>query len=480
MNPGTVALPFLNKIGLNSIQGRLTAIAFLFIVGTAIIIGVVGFQYTVNFESVRFREHFSLLTSYLAKNAELGVLLDNEKILEGLTESMLTIQDVQKVLIIDNNGGLIISRSRKDHGLQLDYVSAPVTTSAMDVNDNLFLEGAKGDEPLGQVTIAYSLTGLEQLKKQLAVGFITISLLLAIVPAIMYWRLSLSIRSPLQDVLSVARSVSAGHMGVRAEGGALVETATLAKAFNEMLDALQAQREKLKEANEVVARQQILAEVGKFSMTVAHEIKNPLAIIKGSLDILRKEGLINPDVKSQMFGFLDDEIERINKLIEDFLLFSRPRPPSLQPVLIRQVIASIRHRIMLIEEQIEIVDVVGKEIRFLELFCDLPLLERALLNIVRNALEASKDISAVSVTVSFESEYLIFSIQDNGPGIRAENINNIFEPFFSNKAKGTGLGLAIAKEVMTVHGGVLTAENLPKQGAKFIMKLPMNSLGSTI
>ncbi|MFH1021294.1 MAG: ATP-binding protein, partial [Pseudomonadota bacterium] len=245
--------------------------------------------------------------------------------------------------------------------------------------------------------------------------------------------------------------------------------------INEMLDALESQRHKLDEAHAAMARQQVLAEVGKFSMIVAHEIKNPLAIIKGSLDVLNKEGMVDAALKEQMMGFLDEEIERINKLIEDFLLFARPQTPAMRPVVIDELVSNLGQRLRFMPGNIRVqVDIPagqgGRELRG-----DSGLLERVLLNIVRNALDVSQPEDVVQVGVTCADRRLVFTVQDSGPGVPAEDLPRIFEPFYSTKAKGTGLGLAIAKDVVRAHGGTISVLNRKGGGACFTVSLPVES-----
>lgn len=459
---------------LNSIQGRLSAIAFCFIVGTSVAVGLAGFNLTVNFENERFQDHFSLLATYLARNAEVGVLLGNEKILESLAENMLAVRDVQVVEIRDPQGVEIIRRAHDKVPYDLGSVSVPVLSEPMGPRESPFLSVGEGaQEVLGEVKLFYSYAGLSELKRSLARRFVIISLLLGMAPVVMYWMLSRAINAPLHGILSVARLVSKGRMDVRAQGGTLHETKTLARAINEMLDALGQQRQKLEEAHAAIARQQVLAEVGKFSMIVAHEIKNPLAIIKGSLDILKKDGPVAPEMKGRLMGFLDEEIERINRLIENFLLFARPQAVHLRLVPVGDMVESLSHRIRLIDSGINVaVEFSDNEKRF-EVSCDPSLLERALFNVIRNALEASGKSDEILVKIHFQGGRLQFVVQDGGSGILPDNLSSIFEPFYSTKAKGTGLGLAIAKDIVTAHGGEISVANGETAGACFTISLPM-------
>ncbi len=463
----------INRLGLNSIQGRMTSIAFFFILATAVAIGVAGYRLTVSFESRRFHEHFGLLATYLASNAEVGVLLGSEGALKLLSENMLQVSEVQVVVVVDQTGKEIIRRSNQNVPTELATVSAPVVASSLDISDPLVFSPGQKPEVLGSVFLSYSLAGLSQLRGLLAQRFVVLSLLLALAPIVMYWLLSRAINAPLLSLLNVASQVSGGQVDVRAQRSSLREIDTLSRSINEMLDALATQRRKLNEANEAMARQHALAEVGKFSMTVAHEIKNPLAIIKGGIDILRKDGPVDPLIKKRMMGFVDEEIVRINKLIEDFLLFARPRPPAFQARPVHELVDNLAHRVKLIDPTIRVELEVTEEQKQIEVQCDHGLLERALLNVVRNAAEASVGRESVCLGIACSQGCLVFNVIDNGPGINPDEISRIFEPFFTRKAKGTGLGLAIAWNVMNAHGGSITVANREQGGASFTLSVPL-------
>ncbi|WP_282756596.1 sensor histidine kinase [Desulfuromonas thiophila] len=458
------------NLGLHSIQGRLTAIALFFIIATAASMGVVGYRFTVAFEHQRFHDHFSLLAGYLASNAELGVLLGNEEILANLTDSMLAVSDVCQVEIADQTGQNIILRRLPHLPENRARVSAPVYSRSISADDAiLFGDSRPTEEVLGQVHLDYALTSLDQLRSHLALRYLIISLLLAFAPIGMYWTLSRSINAPLQNLLAVARQVSRGQMQGRADGGRLHETRTLAHAFNEMLGALEAQRREIAAAHAAMARQQVLAEVGKFSLTVAHEIKNPLAIIKGSIGILRKDGPVAPEVKTRMIGFLDEEIERINKLVEDFLLFARPRPPAFKQMRVVDLATSLSQRIQLMDNRIQLDSQLPTD-AVTTLTCDPALIERAILNVVRNALDVA---SVVQVQIALFDDALHLRILDNGPGFGDTDPQRLFEPFFTTKAKGTGLGLAISHEIIRAHQGTISAHSRLGGGASFDIQLPL-------
>ena len=164
---------------------------------------------------------------------------------------------------------------------------------------------------------------------------------------------------------------------------------------------------------------------------------------------------------------------RINKLIEDFLLFARPHPPAFQARPVSGLVDNLVQRVKLIDPSIEVELEVNEEQRRLEVQCDLGLLERALFNVVRNASEASVGRGPVCLGIASSQGCLVFNVVDDGPGIKPDEISRIFEPFFTRKAKGTGLGLAIARNVMNAHGGQITVANRAQGGASFTLSVPM-------
>jgi signal transduction histidine kinase len=458
---------------LDSIQSRLVAAAFVFIIGTSVAMGIIGLNLTTTFLKGRFHDHFRMLASYMASNAELGVLLRDAAMLERLAENMLAQEDVQAVTITGSSGHPLARVEREVKKEPTRHVTAPVMAARMD-EESLVFSGSGEHEQAGTVTLTYSRQALEDLSRIMASRFLLISILLALVSAVVYWILSRSIVAPLNQVVEVARKVSRGDMEVRAGTGSLSETRTLASAFNEMLDALRRREAALEEARARMAKQEALAEVGKFSMMVAHEVKNPLAIIKGSLAILKKNNIAR-DTRSTMVLYLEEEVGRINRLMEDFLVFARPKEPEFQEVEINGLVREMTSKMDLMSSG------QGPEVQFhiaaspCFLHCDPQLLERAVLNVMRNAFESATAAGRVDIETRSNERSWILTVRDTGAGIPAEHLDRIFEPFFTTRAKGTGLGLAMAKGIVEAHGGEIRGENRETGGARFVITLPLKA-----
>ncbi len=460
-------------MGINSIRSWLIGIVFVCIIATSAIMGVIGYSLTTSFISRRYHRNFEILSGYMAKNAELGVLLNDQGMLGGLARNMLEQEEIQGVSILSIDGEVLTSIEKKPPGKNLVQVEARVLTPEMAEGNLIFQETAALEE-IGRVVLAYSLRGVEQLKKEMAVRFSIASVLLSAFVVVCYWFLSRSITAPIKDLHDVSRKVSMGRLDVRAKGGNFPETRALAHAFNRMLADLKDQQDELEDAYTEMAASEALAEVGKFSMLVAHEIKNPLAIIKGSLDLLKKEGL-DPSARESMHLFLDEETARINRLVEDFLVFSKPRRPEFTELEMNGFVRSMGEKMRLLSAEKELEDVeLLVETDAVLLRCDPSLMERAMMNIFGNALDMSEAGTGVTVATEKTGHLWSFIVKDRGPGIGEGDLSKIFDPFFTTKAKGTGLGLALAGEIVKAHGGRITARNRKDGGAVFEISLPLS------
>lgn len=456
-------------IRVNSISARFTFLAIIFILMVSLAAGIIGGSLAYNFTGERFHENFRLLSHSLAKNAELGLLLRDRDMLRNLAENLLELEDIFRVRILDETENtLVTARLREKEGLV--SLKTPVMLSDAE-EGSLFLDRQRKPRTLGFVVVEYSLKSLEQLQLKMIYFFVCFVLFFVVLSSVCFFLLSRSVAIPLKQILAVSKSVSGGEMDVRAEigklGPAFEEVETLAAGFNNMLDALQAQKMRAEAADKEITRQKALAEVGKFSMMVAHEVKNPLAIIKGSLDILKKKDL-SDEMKAEMIRYVEEDIQRINKIMEEFLVFARPNRPDFADTEMNEYVDKLVERFSFTQENIivkKFLDQTPARIR-----CDRAKMERALLNILGNAAEFAQ--SGIRVATAVKDGAWTLSISDDGPGIAEQRLEKIFEPFYTTRSRGTGLGLAIAKDVIQMHGAAIRADNLPDgSGALFEIKM---------
>jgi PAS domain S-box-containing protein len=230
-----------------------------------------------------------------------------------------------------------------------------------------------------------------------------------------------------------------------------------------------------KAAEERLAHQAALARVGQLAAVVAHEVRNPLAGIKGAIQVLMgRRGAADPELP--VMRDVIARIDALGDLINDLMVFARPRHP--QPAdfemrgLIREAVDMVRR-----DPASAALDVAveGPEVR---LRADPELVRAALLNLLLNAGQAMGGRGHIAVTVSAPANSCVVEIRDSGPGIPAAIRAQVFEPFFTTKARGGGLGLPIARRTAELHGGTLTFDCPPDGGTSMILTLPLARAGT--
>ncbi len=224
---------------------------------------------------------------------------------------------------------------------------------------------------------------------------------------------------------------------------------------------------------------QKLAAVGQLSAGIAHEVRNPLSSIKMSLHILEKR--LNPTGNDQKrFKIAQKEVEHLEKLVSDILIFARPADPDRKPVRINPF---LEQSLSMAEKQI-IEKNVRIETRFAddlpEVEIDQAMMSQVLLNLYLNAIDAMEPGGslALSTSVSRESDNMVsVTIEDNGCGISPEDLAHIFNPFFTKKKYGTGLGLTQVKKIIDQHKGTIEVKSQAGKGTTVIVSLPISEKG---
>lgn len=209
----------------------------------------------------------------------------------------------------------------------------------------------------------------------------------------------------------------------------------------------------LKATRERLIKEEELAAVGRLASGIAHEIRNPVAMISSSLSTASHPET-EAGVREEMFSIAAQESKRLEHLTADFLTYARPSQPNRSPALMNDLLSYIagvtkahaaRRSITI---ALELVEEISIDI-------DVPLVEGALLNLVLNAIDATPVRGTVILSAALDGAMLILNIQNPGPPIPKSDLAQIFEPFFTTKPTGTGLGLAIARGAAKAHGGDL-------------------------
>ncbi|OJH41997.1 ATP-binding protein [Cystobacter ferrugineus] len=222
--------------------------------------------------------------------------------------------------------------------------------------------------------------------------------------------------------------------------------------------------------SELVAQERLTV-LGEAAGVVAHEVRNPLGAILNAVAVLKRDRL--GPVSTSAVRMLEEEATRLDAMVRDLLDVVRPMEPRPRPLhpgeLARRTLELLRQRHQLGTLQVSMNE--APDLPMLQ--GDEMLLQLALENLLRNAVQASPPEGRVTVSVSREPEGVLLTVEDEGSGISPADIHRIFEPFFTTRATGTGLGLAVVRRVVLAHGGTVSAGQRPGGGARFELRLPL-------
>lgn len=224
---------------------------------------------------------------------------------------------------------------------------------------------------------------------------------------------------------------------------------------------------------EEIKRKEKLAAIGQLSASIAHELRNPLASIKSSFEML-KEGSLPAETKNRLMEIAINEMERLNRIVTDFLSYSNPKPAEF----VRFNLSTIVNELIDMHKTIqEYIITFHKDVQEdINIIADEQKIRQLLWNLLLNAIEAvSEKEGHIYVSLKGADHSVIIRIKDNGTGIKKEEIDKIFYPFYSTKDKGTGLGLAIAYRIVEEHKGKIEVVSEEGQGTEFIITIPVDA-----
>jgi two-component system, NtrC family, sensor histidine kinase PilS len=201
------------------------------------------------------------------------------------------------------------------------------------------------------------------------------------------------------------------------------------------------------------------AAVGELSANIAHEIRNPLASLRGSIEMLR-EGTLPERHKEKLMDIALGEMERLNNIISDFLTYSSPKPLDIKPIDIHAILDSTLELLKNTEHKSGISIKKDFEGQFI-VHADPERMRQVFWNLGTNAFEAMESTGELAVSTKNSPTNVAISFSDTGPGISQANIDKVFYPFFTTKDSGTGLGLAIAYRIIEEHNGRLIVSSRP-------------------
>ena len=224
---------------------------------------------------------------------------------------------------------------------------------------------------------------------------------------------------------------------------------------------------------EQLRRTEVLAELGTLASGMAHEIGTPMNVILGRAEFAMRR--IEDERAKQSLATIVTQVERITKIMNQFLTFARRRPAERRAVAVRDIIADSLEMLheRLARHQINVVAEVPDAVPLIH--ADPDQMSQVLLNLFINALHAMPDGGTLTLKLKHEGDVVALLISDTGHGIPQENLAKIFTPFFTTKevGKGTGLGLTVVHGIIQEHGGTITVESEIGKGTTFTILLPI-------
>lgn len=223
---------------------------------------------------------------------------------------------------------------------------------------------------------------------------------------------------------------------------------------------------------EALKRADRLAALGELSARMAHEIRNPLAAMSGSVQMLAEHGSIGGD-DGRLLEIVLRESDRLNKLITEFLAYARPSLPHRVTIDLKTLIDDMR-LLLAADSRFDNVEIVNRVPAQTSVQADFYQINQVFLNLLHNSAEAMPEGGAIVIEAHVPPGGAVrISVSDSGKGMDAETTKHVFEPFWTSKPNGTGLGLAIIYRIIEAHGGSISVESPPAGGCCFTILLPI-------
>jgi len=433
-----------------------------------------------------FRTRAESLVKNLALNIEVPLLIENMPQLRLLAQNLMEEKDVRKVNIFDAAGTLLLTL---DKGAWLfpwqeEKIICPVIFSAEPgdgVTEDMtpFFQADRApersrsaDRIIGTIEVVFSRAGIMHTVNRMRWWILVAATVAAFIGGLAALYFSHSLIIPIQRLAQAVSSIARGNWQERLQITGTDELGQLTESFNMMAASLQAKKEQLEHTYRELARKEKMADIGKFSMIIAHELKNPLGIIKGSVDILQKPAT-QPHIRQTMMEYIQDEVKRLNKLIEDFLAFARPAPPQKMPADVNAIVNRVAEHFNI---QLESAGDIVLQTELSDcppVALDEHQIYQALLNLVTNAVQAIGDKGTIHIRTEHREGIVCIRVSNTGAPIPAELREKLFEPFYTTKASGTGLGLAIVKKLIESHQGSVSIADFDGGGTTFEIVLPL-------
>jgi signal transduction histidine kinase/ActR/RegA family two-component response regulator len=297
------------------------------------------------------------------------------------------------------------------------------------------------------------------------------------------WLLVRQVTQPLQELRDGVEAVARGDYSRRVDVSSRDECGELAAVFNEMTESIKTSRgelektvETLKTTQSQLIQSEKLSGIGEFVAGVAHELNNPLTSVMGFAELLQQSDL--PEQQRRYLDVIFKSAKRCQKIVSSLLSFARRHAPERKVICVNEIVESAVEilQYQMRTSNIEVVMQLDPKLPLTEI--DPHQMQQVFLNIINNARQAMEGQTTkgqLRVTTETHDDRVRIVFADNGPGIPADNLKKIFNPFFTTKevGKGTGLGLSLCYGIVSEHGGTITPQSTEGEGATFVIEIPV-------
>ncbi len=435
-------------------------------------------------------------TAELTKAIQIGVeevtatgVTDEARLTTYLQE--LNARGIVEISIISNEDQIIASTNRARIGEPITRkkkeliikaeLGEPVSDEGKTYNV-IFPVVAGGTEyayiHYGYIHLKINKDDFSDLLQASALEKVVVTLIVFGIGIIMTFVFSRQYTRPIHEVVDAAMRVATGDLNQNLPIRSNDEIGRLSMSFNYMVSKLKENRmleERLREVEHLSA-------VGQLSRSMAHEIRNPLNFINLSIDYIGDKYVPDDPKNKEKFNSLitgiKDEIQRLNKLVNEFLDYSKPIKLDIKEVRINKIINDLLFLVQA-KAEAEKIKIIKEADEDYKLSVDPELIKSCILNLMTNAFHAMESIEReryLKIKTSVEGENFVLTVCDNGKGVTPENLPKIFEPFFSTKKTGLGLGLPFTKRVIEEHGGKVEFSSKIDEGSEAKIILPISKL----
>jgi signal transduction histidine kinase len=340
----------------------------------------------------------------------------------------------------------------------------------------------KGDASLGYLLFTSYQEQLEALQTT-ELMLLLVSLAAILIGSAVVWYFVRKVTKPLRELRDSAEAVGRGDFSQRVRVRGNDEFGELGRVFNQMTGNIEQSRselektvDSLKTTQAQLIQSEKLSAVGEFVAGVAHELNNPLATVMGFSELL-KDAPVEPQYRRYL-DMVFKSSQRCQKIVQSLLSFSRRHQPERKPVCLNNLVEEVLEIVAysLRTSNVEVITQLDPHLPLV--LADSHQIQQVVLNIINNArqsIEGKTTEGKIKIITGVANHHVSIAIQDNGPGISKENLQRIFNPFFTTKevGKGTGLGLSICYGIIKEHGGNIVPSSEHGEGATFTITLPI-------